>query len=224
MNNQKKILKYIGLAVLILVIISFVYKQQHNIAHYIAHFNIHNMRRYILSYGEFAALIFVVIYSLKPVVLIIPTALMSILAATIFKPYYALLLSMIGCFGSGTLAFFLSRSLGKSFVDKVLKGKAMTLDKGMEKHGFKIILLMRLAVIFPYDPLSYAAGLTKMRYRDFILGTLLGIFPEMISYSLIGKGLRHPFSFKIFIPIIIIIIIATGALFMYKYSKNTNNS
>lgn len=220
MNKRKNLLKYVLIGILILIIILIVYKYKHDILH----INIHSMRKYILSYGEFAALIFVVIYSLKPVVLIIPTGLLSILAATIFKPYYALLLSMIGCFGSGTVAFFLSRFLGKSFVDKVLRGKAMTLDDSIEKHGFKIMLLMRLAVIFPYDPLSYAAGLTKMRYRDFILGTLVGIFPEMISYSLIGKGLRHPFSFKIFIPIIIVLIIAAGALYMYKRTKNSNNS
>lgn len=185
--------------------------------------NIDRVKSYILSYGKFAPLVFIIIYSIKPIMLIIPTAIISILAAMIFKPYYALFLSMIGCFGSATLAFFLSRYLGRPFVDRIIKGKVVNLDRGIEKYAFKVILLMRLAVIFPYDPLSYAAGLSKMKYRDFILGTLIGVFPEMVSYCLIGKGLRNSFSPGILIPIIVAIIIAAVALCMYKYSKNVNN-
>lgn len=219
MKSSRSYLKYLVVLVVMFAIVVFLYSNRHSLLG----LSIHKMRRYILSYGKFASLAFIIIYSIKPIALIIPTGLISILAAMIFKPYYALLLSMIGCFGSATLAFFLSRYLGRSFVDKVVKGKAMDLDRGIEKHGFKIMLLMRLAVIFPYDPLSYAAGLSKMKYRDFILGTLIGIFPEMVSYSLIGKGLSHSFSFQILIPIGVVIVIAATALYMYKSSKNVNN-
>lgn len=218
-KNKKNLLKYLVLAVLIVVIAFLIYKHRR----YMIHVNLNDMRRYILSYGKFSSLIFILIYSLKPVLLVVPTSLLSILAGNIYGPYKAVLMSMIGCFGSGTVAFFLARFLGRSFVDKILKGKAMTLDDSIEKHGFKIMALMRLAVIFPYDPLSYAAGLSKMRYRDFILGTLVGIFPEMVSYSLMGKNLKHPFSLKFILPIVLIIIFAMAASYAYKNYKNGND-
>ncbi|WP_411682564.1 TVP38/TMEM64 family protein [Clostridium thailandense] len=185
-----------------------------------AHLRPRQVKRFILSYGNFSSIMYVILYSLKPVVLIIPVSLLSIVAGNVFGPYKALGLSMIGCFTSATLGFFLARFLGRSFVDKLLKGKAMTLDESIEKHGFKIISIMRLSFIFPYDPLSYAAGLTKMRYKDFILGSLLGVFPEMISYSFMGKNLEHPFSIEFAMPIILIIVVAGGALCTYKLSKN----
>lgn len=218
-KNKKNLLKYLVLAVLIVVIAFLIYKHRR----YMIHVNLDDMRRYILSYGKFSSLIFILIYSLKPVLLVVPTSLLSILAGNIYGPYKAVLMSMIGCFGSGTVAFFLARFLGRSFVDKILKGKAMTLDDSIEKHGFKIMALMRLAVIFPYDPLSYAAGLSKMRYRDFILGTLVGIFPEMVSYSLMGKNLKHPFSLKFILPIVLIIIFAMAASYAYKNYKDGND-
>lgn len=219
-KNKKNLLRNLVLAVLILIIILLMLKQKRHFVHV----NLRELRRYILSYGKFASLIFIVIYSLKPVLLIIPTNLLSILAGNIFGPQKALLMSMIGCFGSGTVAFFLARFLGRSFVDKFLKGKAMNLDSNIEKHGFKIMLLMRLAVIFPYDPLSYAAGLTRMKYRDFILGTLIGVLPEMVTYSLMGKNIEHPLSHKFIAPIVIVIAVAAAASLMYKRSSDGKNS
>lgn len=218
-KDKEKLLKYLIIAILAIIFLYFIIRY----GKALTHLRVKHVRRYILSYGKFASVIFVLLYSLKPVLLVIPVSLLSIMAGNIFGPYKALLLSMIGCFTSGTLAFFLAKFLGRSFVDKLLKGKAMKLDANIEKHGTLIMAVMRLAFVFPYDPLSYAAGLTKMKYRDFILGTLIGVFPEMISYSFIGKQLEHPFSFKFIIPIISIVVVATIALYLYKNSKNTKN-
>jgi uncharacterized membrane protein YdjX (TVP38/TMEM64 family) len=189
----------------------------------LSHLRLGKIKRFILSYGNFSAVIFLILYSLKPIVLFIPVWPLSVIAGNIFGPYKALMLSMTGCFLSGTLAFFLAKFLGRSFVDKLLKGKAMTLDSNIEKHGLKIMAIMRLTFVFPYDPLSYAAGLTKMKYRDFILGTMIGVFPEMVSYSFVGKNLEHPLSVKFAIPIILIIVIAAGAIYIYKSSQNAKN-
>ena len=94
----------------------------------------------------------------------------------------------------------------------------------MGKYGFRIMTAMRLSFVFPYDPLSYAAGLTKIKYRDFILGTLIGILPEMVTYSLIGGNLTKPFSFKFILPIIVLFIIVFISTYLYKKkSRNTNN-
>ena len=216
---SNKLLKYLILIIFICIVLYFVFRYKKQLAE----LNIGDIRRYVLSYGKFSDVMFILIYTLKPIFFIIPASLMSILAGNIFGPHKALMLSMIGCFGSGTVAFFLSRILGRSFVDKLLKGKSMTLDSNVENHGFKIMLIMRLSFIFPYDPLSYAAGLTKMKYRDFILGTLIGVLPEMVSYSFMGRHLRHPFSFKFVFPIILIITIALLSSYAYKVYKNGNN-
>ncbi|AKA70991.1 TVP38/TMEM64 family protein [Clostridium scatologenes] len=218
-ENKKKILQYFIGALLIIVFVYFMMKYGKRLTH----LRIKHVRHYILSYGKFASIAFILLYSLKPVALIVPVSLLSIVAGNVFGPYKALLLSMIGCFTSGTLAFFLARFLGRSFVDKLLKGKAMKLDSSIEKHGTEIMCIMRLSFIFPYDPLSYAAGLTKMKYRSFILGTMIGVFPEMVSYSFIGKSLEHPFSIKFFIPIIFIVVVAVIALGIYKSSKKTKS-
>lgn len=218
-KKRKETLKYLVVIFLIISIYFIISKGQIP-----SILNIDKTRRYILSYGRFSSLVFILIYSLKPIGLIIPASIMSILAGNIFGPYEALILSMIGCFGSGTVAFSLSRLLGKSFVDKILKEKAVTLDSNIEKHGFKIMLIMRLAFIFPYDPLSFAAGLTKMKYRDFISATLIGILPEMVFYSFIGQNLENLFSIKVLPPVIMIVIVALTAFYIYKSTNKIKNN
>ncbi len=105
-------------------------------------------------------------------------------------------------------------------MDKVLRGKALKLDNNIEKYGFKIMTMMRLSFVFPFDPLSYASGLSKMKYRDFILGTLIGIFPEMITYSFMGKNIEHPFSIKFILPILLLVIVVIIAIALRKRIKN----
>lgn len=232
-SKTKKILTYLCIAILTMIILALVFKFER---HYfvslhrklnsirILHIKPRNIKRYILSYGKFAALAFVIIYSLKPILFVVPASLLSIMAGGIFGPWKAFLLSMVSCFLSASFAFFLAKKLGKPFVDKILKGKVMKLDNGIEKHGFIIMLLMRLSFVFAYDPLSYASGLTSMKYKDFILGTVIGIVPEMLAYSFMGKNFERGFSVKAFFPLIIIFIIASIAAFIYKKYKSKSKA
>jgi uncharacterized membrane protein YdjX (TVP38/TMEM64 family) len=216
-DKQEKFLKlFLGIAIVAVIVYLFV-----RYGSSLRRLKFKEVRSYILSYGKFASICFVIIYSLKPIVFIVPASLLSIAAGNIFGPYIALLLSMISCFFAGTLAFFLAKYFGRGFVQKMLKGKVLTLDDNIEKHGFKIMLLMRLSFVFSYDALSYGGGLTKMKYKDFIFGTLLGVLPEMTAYSFMGKNIAHPFSMKFILPIVLIIIMAICCSYIYKaYNKS----
>lgn len=221
MRNDKKhyivnIVKYVLLSALAALFIFVMIKY----GKYIRHIRIHKIMEYIKSYGEFSAFIFIVIYVLKPVLFIVPSSIMSIIAGSIYGPYVATILSMIGCFGSATVAFFLAKFLGKSFVDKILRGKALNLDNNIEKYGFKVMTVMRLSFVFPFDGLSYAAGLTKIKYRDFIFGTILGILPEMVTYSFMGRNMVRPFSVKFFVPILILAAVVIITISLRKRIKN----
>jgi uncharacterized membrane protein YdjX (TVP38/TMEM64 family) len=147
-----------------------------------------------------------------------------VLAGNIFGPLKGFLLTMLGLYFSGTLAFYLAKSLGKPFVSKITRGKLLKLDDNIETHGFKIMLLMRVSTLFPYDPLSYAAGLTKITYRDFITASLLGAFPEMLAYSYLGQNMHHPFSKKFIIPLALVAIVAIGGSFMFKSYNKTSKT
>ena len=214
-DKTRKVLKAILILCISMFFIYLIFKYKV----FFKYINIRSLRKYILSFGPLAPLALLLIYSLKPLVVVFPAVLLTVIAGNIFGPIKGFSLTMAGVFFSATLAFYLSKSLGKSFVDKITRGKLLKLDDNIETYGFKIIFLMRLSTLFPIDPLSYASGLTKMKYTDFIFGTLLGLAPEMLAYSYLGQSTRHPFSKKIFIPIILIVAVAGSGAFLYKSYK-----
>lgn len=164
------------------------------------------INNFIQNQGIYAEIVYLGIYVAKPFFIIMPSNLVALLGGGVFGPVKGFVLSMIGFFISGTIAFYLARFLGKDFVESIMGEKLMKLDDNLEKKGFKILFLLRLPPILPFDPLSYACGLTKIKYSDFILASLLGVVPETICYSMMGKNFTNPLSFKFILPIVVLII------------------
>jgi uncharacterized membrane protein YdjX (TVP38/TMEM64 family) len=161
---------------------------------------------YIESYGRFAAVIYAVIFILRTFLIFFPSTIMIFLGGSLFGEIRGFCLSILCVFLSASLAFFISRYAGKDFVNKIFNGRIRKLDMKAEEHGFKLIFLMRLSVIFPFDIMNYAAGLSKIRYIDFILGTILGTIPEIFSVTYISSNIGNPLSLKFKIGIIVFII------------------
>ncbi|MGG7076792.1 TVP38/TMEM64 family protein [Clostridium sardiniense] len=161
---------------------------------------------FIEEKGTFSAIVYVLFYTIKPFFIIIPTNIIAIVGGTLFGPIKGFLLTMAGFWVSGTIAFYVSRLLGRDFVEGIIGNRFIKLDNNIEKKGFKILFLLRLPPILPYDPLSYACGFTKIKYKDFILASLLGVVPETMCYSMLGKSFSNPFSIEFFVPIAILVI------------------
>jgi uncharacterized membrane protein YdjX (TVP38/TMEM64 family) len=82
-------------------------------------------------------------------------------------------------------------------IERILKNKLKNFDSKMEKHGFSIILSLRLSMLFPFDIVNYAAGMSKIRYRDFILGTMIELYLKCFPLltSVIKLIIRFQLSF-----------------------------
>ncbi|NEZ47163.1 TVP38/TMEM64 family protein [Clostridium niameyense] len=215
MKNRKDILKAVVLITIVISMSIFIFKNWNTLRH----LNIENFIGYLRKSGKYCAILFIIIYAIKPLVLLIPSSMLSLVAGTLFGPIKGFIFNILGFFLSGSLAFCLSRVLGQPFVDKLLKDKAVKLKCDTKEEGFKIIFLLRFPPIFPYDPISYGAGLTKMRYRDFVAGSLLGVLPETLCYSYMGKSITNPFTYKFIIPLILVVLTTIIAIYFYKKSN-----
>lgn len=209
-NEKVKLAIIIGLLIVSLTIVIRYWDNIRNI-------DIDMVADFLESKGGLAVLLFLGIYMCKPIFVIIPAAAVSFVGGIVFGPVAGFILNMIGFFLSGTLAFYLARFLGKDFVQRVIKGKVLEISGNMREKGFKILFLLRLPPILPYDPLSYTCGLTDIRFRDFILASLLGVVPETLCYSIMGRSIFEPFSIKFIIPVVILILgVATSGYFFKK--------
>jgi uncharacterized membrane protein YdjX (TVP38/TMEM64 family) len=87
-------------------------------------------------------------------------------------------------------------------------------------RGFLIILMLRLIPLLPFDVISYGAGLSKVKYKAFIIATCIGIIPGVVIYTNIGDKSSNPFSLDFVVSILLLFaILAFSLYFKKKYNS-----
>lgn len=123
----------------------------------------------------------------------LPASLITISAGFLFGFFPGVLIANLGSTLGATVMFILGRFLFRDFVERQVEksGFLKNFDTLMEKRGFKIVLLARLAIFMPYGILNYAFSATKIPLRTFVLGSMLGMLPGSILYILIGTSIEN---------------------------------
>lgn len=123
--------------------------------------------------GGWAPLAYILLYSLG-ICLFLPATLLTAVGAAIFGPYFGFLYVWLGAMLGASLAFLIGRYFGRDFAASLIGGRLKQYDDAIERKGFATVLYLRL-VYFPFTPMSFGMGLTKVRFRDYFIGTALGI-------------------------------------------------
>ncbi len=123
--------------------------------------------------GVWAPLAFILIYA-AGVCLFIPGTLLTALGAAIFGPYWGFLYVWVAAMLGAAGAFLIGRYLGREFAASLIGDRLKKYDDAIEANGFATVLYLRL-VYFPFTPMNFGMGLTKVRFRDYLWGTGLGI-------------------------------------------------
>jgi uncharacterized membrane protein YdjX (TVP38/TMEM64 family) len=114
-----------------------------------------------------------IIYTIG-VCLFVPGTILTGLGGAIFGAYWGFVYVWIGAMLGATVAFWIGRTLGRDFAASLIGNKLQKYDDGIERNGFATVLYLRL-VYFPFTPLNFGMGLTKVRFWDYFFGTGLGI-------------------------------------------------
>lgn len=123
--------------------------------------------------GIWAPVAYMVFYAVGAC-LFLPGTLLTGLGAAIFGPYWGFLYVWIGAMLGASAAFIIGRTLGREFAASLIGGRLKKYDDGIEKNGFATVLYLRL-LYFPFTPMNFGMGLTKVSFRDYFFGTGLGI-------------------------------------------------
>jgi pyruvate/2-oxoglutarate dehydrogenase complex dihydrolipoamide dehydrogenase (E3) component/uncharacterized membrane protein YdjX (TVP38/TMEM64 family) len=86
-------------------------------------------------------------------------------------------------------AFLLGRTLARDRIAARVAGnpRFAAIDRAVGREGLKIVLLTRLSPAFPFNLLNYAYGLTGVRFRDYTIGSLVGMIPGTAMYVYLGS-------------------------------------
>lgn len=146
--------------------------------------SVEQVRAYILSFGAWAVAISFLMMVLQSVAAPIPAFFITFANAMVWGWWRGAILSWTSAMAGAALCFFISRVYGRGVAEKFVTGKGLDeVDVFFEKYGKNAILVARLLPFVPFDPISYAAGLTAMSFRDFFIATGLGQLPATVVYS-----------------------------------------
>ena len=123
--------------------------------------------------GVWAPLVFIIIYTVG-VCLFVPGTLLTGLGAAIFGAYWGFVYVWIGAMLGASAAFIIGRTLGREFAASLIGDKLKKYDDAIARNGFATVLYLRL-VYFPFTPMNFGMGLTRVRFWDYFFGTGLGI-------------------------------------------------
>ncbi len=139
--------------------------------------------------GFLAPLTYMIVYAIG-VCLFVPGTLLTTLGAAIFGPYLGFLYVWVGAMLGSSLAFFIGRYLGRDFAASVIGDRLGKYDEAIERNGFATVLYLRL-VYFPFTPMNFGMGLTRVRFRDYFSGTALGIIVGTFIFTFFVGTVRN---------------------------------
>jgi uncharacterized membrane protein YdjX (TVP38/TMEM64 family) len=148
-----------------------------------------NVSRSLEHAGRWAPLFFVLLYA-AGVCLFIPGTLLTGFGAALFGPFHGFLYVWVGAMLGASVAFLIGRTLGRDFASSLIGERLKRYDEAIRRNGFGTVLYLRL-VYFPFTPMNFGMGLTAVRFKDYFLGTALGILVGTFVFTFLVGTLKE---------------------------------
>ena len=141
----------------------------------------------VQRWGFIAPVAFMVLYALS-VVALIPASLLTMAGGALFGLGRGVVFSFGGAVLGSTGAFLLGRYAVRRVVERRLATmpRYAAIDQAVSARGRRIVFLLRLSPIVPFNFLNYALGVTRISVGDFLIASA-GMLPGAVMYAYAGK-------------------------------------
>ena len=152
--------------------------------------NMADLIAYIQSFGAGAVAVSFLLMILQAIVAPIPAFFITLANAAIWGWWQGALLSWTSSMVGASLCFYIARILGRDVVVRLNSHAAVQqMERFFDRYGANAIVIARLLPFVPFDPVSYFAGLTSVKFWKFFVATGLGQLPATVVYSYAGGQL-----------------------------------
>lgn len=154
----------------------------------------------------------------------LPKTVFTLAAGAIFGSVAGLVAVLAGATAGSIVAFFLGRRLGRAAVASFVALRIERVDRLLAGRGFTAVLVARLIPVVPFTGLNYVAGLTAVRLRDFVAGTVLGMIPATGAYVTIGAYGNEPGSWPMWAAIGTLVLLTGAGLALSGWRRRGRRS
>jgi uncharacterized membrane protein YdjX (TVP38/TMEM64 family) len=139
--------------------------------------------------GTVGILVFIVVYALATV-LLAPGSILTIGAGFAFGLWKGFLAAWTGATLGASLAFLVARFVARDKIESIAKRneKFRKIDNAIGKQGAKLIFLLRLSPVIPFNLSNYFYGLTAVKFWLYVLASWIGMMPGTFLYVYVGAA------------------------------------
>jgi uncharacterized membrane protein YdjX (TVP38/TMEM64 family) len=138
----------------------------------------------------FSGILFILLYVAVTFFVFFSKDLFWLMGAVLFGAYYSTLFIWASEIINAFILFYLARYLGRSYVDKSLKGRFKELNEKLVRVNFFWLFIFRAVPLVPYRFLDLTMGLTRIHFSKYLAAVILGTpFKTFwMQYILTGVG------------------------------------
>jgi len=138
-----------------------------------------------------AAAIYVLVAFVVGSLVVLPVTLLVTATAAVLDPVSGFVYALAGSLLSATVNYGLGSLLGREFVRTLAGRRLNRLSRRLAKKGFVAVLVVRMLPVAPFTIVNLVAGASHIRFRDFLLGTLLGMAPGILAITLLAHRIKQ---------------------------------
>jgi len=122
---------------------------------------------------------------------VFPITVLIVATALVFDPVKTIGYALTGCFLNAAAFYGVGRLLGRNLVQRLEDGKFESVAKILSHQGILTMALIRNIPVAPYAAVNVAAGALRFNFRDYSIGTLVGMAPGVVLVSLLTEQLKR---------------------------------
>lgn len=146
------------------------------------------IEHWVSTFGVFGPIVLILGMMLQMFLFVIPNVLLMMIAIVSYGPLWGSVISFVGVFAASSFGYYIGRKLSPVTVSKFVNERnQQKISEYIQDYGASVIMITRMCS-FSNDALSFVAGILKMRYRKYILSTLVGITPLIVMLAIFGKN------------------------------------
>lgn len=147
------------------------------------------IEEWIDGFGVWGPVVYIAVFALSMLFAPLPTAPMPLIAAAVFGPVLGFVYTITATAIGSTVCFWIARRLGRPTLRRLTSQRALDkIDELGERLGIRLLIVLRLFPVAGVDYVSYAAGLTQMRFASYIVISILASSPILILAAVLGDA------------------------------------
>jgi uncharacterized membrane protein YdjX (TVP38/TMEM64 family) len=164
--------------------------------------------------GDWAYVMFVPLFVVVNFVLWWP--ILAGAAGLLFGTAVGTPLVLAGVTASSLTQMFVARRLAAGHHGSLLPARTRSIEEFLTRHGAIAVMESRIVPVLPWGVVNFSAGLSRLRFRDMGLGTVIGGAPKVFAYVALGGSLSDLSSPDAIVAIVLLVVLAVAGAFFLK--------